>query len=126
MNGSFKWESLKKMSNKVAFATPLIYEDFVYVIGGCDEKGTPIGSCEYYEPAKRRWHRINDMPTKRASPAAAVIGEKIVVIGGVGLEQQPVSAVETLDLKTKEWTVVEQLTKPLLGLSCVVRGKLIL
>ncbi|XP_060062953.1 kelch domain-containing protein 8B-like [Ylistrum balloti] len=123
--GSYKWETLKMMMNPRVFATPVLHNGELYIIGGCDEKGEPLDSCEHYNAAKRKWNTLNSMPTKRAAPACGVVKDKIVAIGGVGISQDPVDAVEVYCISSKKWTVMESLVRPLLGLSLVVKDDLV-
>lgn len=125
-NGTYTWETMKKMHNPRVFATPLVYEGNIYVIGGCDQLGTPLDTCEYYETAKRKWHILPSMQIKRAAPAAQIVGDKIVAIGGVGETQAPVDAIEVYDIKAKKWLTMESLTEPLQGVSSAVRDNEIL
>lgn len=122
-SGTYTWETMKKMHNPRVFATPLVYEGNIFVIGGCDQLGAPLDTFEYYETAKRKWHNLPNMETKRAAPAAQIVGDKIVAIGGVGETQAPVDAVEVYDIKAKKWFKKESLTEPLQGVSSIVKGR---
>lgn len=123
--GSYKWETLKMMMNPRVFATAVIHNDELYIIGGCDEKGEPLDTCEHYNAAKRKWTCLSNMPTKRAAPACGVVKDKIVAIGGVGTSQGPVDAVEVYCIASKKWTSMAPLGSPLLGLSLVIKDDLI-
>ncbi|XP_033746811.1 kelch domain-containing protein 8B-like [Pecten maximus] len=123
--GGYKWETLKMMMNPRVFATPVLHNDELYIIGGCDEKGEPLDSCEHYNAAKRKWNSLSCMPTKRAAPACGVVKDKIIAIGGVGTSQGPVNAVEVYCIASKKWTSMEPLVEPLLGLSLVIKDELV-
>ncbi len=43
---TFKWETLKGMPTKRVFSTPVESGDALYVVGGCDQMGTPIDAFE--------------------------------------------------------------------------------
>ncbi|OWF35298.1 kelch domain-containing protein 8B-like [Mizuhopecten yessoensis] len=123
--GSYKWETLKMMMNPRVFATPVLHNNELYIIGGCDEKGEPLDSCEHYNAAKRKWNALNNMPTKRAAPACGVVKDKIIAIGGVGISQSAVDAVEVYSIASKQWSKMESLVNPLLGLSLVIKDDLV-
>ena len=122
-DGTFISESSsKKMVYPRVFSTPVIHNDNIYVVGGCDQMGQPVDSFECYDYSKKKWMTLQSMPTKRAAPAVGVVGDKIVAIGGVGDVQQPVNAVEVYDIKEKVWKQQEDLPEGLLGISSVVKG----
>jgi len=66
---TFKSESLRKMVYPRVFATPVIIENSIYVVGGCDQMGTPVDGFEVYDIGKNKWTTLPNMPTKRAAPA---------------------------------------------------------
>ena len=41
-----KWETLKGMPTKRVFSTPIEAKGSLYVVGGCDQMGTPIDAFE--------------------------------------------------------------------------------
>lgn len=120
--GSFRWENLKTMPTKRVYSSPVIYNDNIYVIGGCDIKGTPLDAFEMYDADKRSWKSLPAMPTKRAGTSAVVVGSKIVVLGGVSNSQNPLDVVEVFDIPEKKWSTLDSLREPLLGLSATQRG----
>ncbi len=47
VDGSYKWETLKPMPTKRVFSTPVEASNgHLFVIGGCDQMGTPIDAFE--------------------------------------------------------------------------------
>lgn len=110
------------MPSKRVFATPLVHEDNLYIVGGCDEKGVPLDCFEMFSMKQKKWHRLQNMPTKRAAPAVAGIGNKIVAVGGVSESQNPLDAIEVYDITEKKWTTLDPLGEKLLGIACVIRG----
>ena len=42
----YKWETLKGMPTKRVFSTPVEAKGSLYVVGGCDQMGTPIDAFE--------------------------------------------------------------------------------
>lgn len=111
------------MPTKRVFATPIINDNNLYVIGGCDAAGIPLDAVEMFA-GKKKWRRLASMPTKRAGSAVLSIGTKIIAICGVAVSQEPLDAVEIYDTVTKTWTTMEPLGEPLLGVSAVVKGKI--
>lgn len=64
-NRTFRWESLKGMPTKRVFSTPVEARGSLYVIGGCDQMGTPIDAFEVSTHG-------TDMNTFHTCPAHAV------------------------------------------------------
>ncbi len=120
---SFKWDSLKAMPTKRVFSTPYEADGKLFVVGGCDARGTPIDSVESYDPQKKAWARLANLPTPRAGPAVGSVGKKVVAMGGVSINQDPLDVVEIYDMEKKKWTTGETLKEKLLGLIAVVRGE---
>ena len=121
--GTFIADSLRKMVYPRVFSSPVLHNDNIYVVGGCDQMGQPVDSFECFNYNKKKWQTLQSMPTKRAAPAVGVVGDKIVAVGGVGDVQQPVSAVEVYDIKEKKWKQLQDLPEGLLGISSVVKGR---
>ena len=122
--GTLQWESLTAMPTKRVFATAVIHDGHLYIIGGCDVAGTPLDAVEQYD-GKKRWKRLLAMPTKRAGAAVVAVGQKVVSIAGVSVAQAPLDAVEIYDTGSKTWTTMEPLGQPLLGVSAVLRGEFV-
>ena len=123
IGNSLKWETMKPMPTKRVFSTPVEVGGVIYIVGGCDQRGTPLDSFESYDPQKNKWNRLSSMPTKRAGPCVVAVEKKIFVFGGVAVNQQPLDCVELYDIDTKQWSTKESLKEPLLGLSAVARGE---
>lgn len=68
-NCVFKSESLRKMVYPRVFSSPVVHENTIYVVGGCDQMGQPVDSFEMYDITKKKWTTLQNMPTKRAAPA---------------------------------------------------------
>lgn len=120
---TYKWDSLKAMPTKRVFSTPVEADGKLYILGGCDARGTPIDNVEAYDPQKKSWARLANLPTPRAGTAAGAVGKKVVAMGGVSTTQEPLDVVEIYDIEKKKWTTGETLKEKLLGLVAVVRGK---
>ncbi|XP_048408890.1 kelch domain-containing protein 8A isoform X3 [Stegostoma tigrinum] len=91
---SFHWQSLASLPVGRVYCTPVESGDQLYVIGGCDEDGSPVSNCEVYYPEANQWTSLPPMPTARAGVAVAALGKQILVIGGVGVHQNALSTVE--------------------------------
>ena len=63
-NTTYKWDSFKSMPTKRVFSVAVELEDKLYVVGGCDQKGTPLDSFEVFNPKKKQWMMLAHMETK--------------------------------------------------------------
>jgi len=116
------WKSTKPMPTKRVYSSPVVCDNQLYVVGGCDSSGVPLDCFESYHPGRDRWYRLANMPTKRASPCVLQTGGKLVAMGGVSTTQQPLNVVEVYDPKEKEWTLQDVMKDHLMGMSGIVRG----
>lgn len=129
MSGSlakYKWTEIDELSEARVYATVVVCNGLIYVVGGCNNTGMPVNTLEAYDPAENKWSKVKSMPTKRAAPIAAVIDDKIVVIGGVGSDQLPVNAVEIFLLAENKWKSLSPLSEPLMGMAHVVKDNKVL
>lgn len=65
----YKSESLRKMVYPRVFSSPVIHDNIIYVVGGCDQMGQPVDSFEMYDISKKKWTTLPSMKVKRAAPA---------------------------------------------------------
>eukprot|EP00061_Rhincodon_typus_P015195 g42733.t1 len=100
---SFHWQSLASLPVGRVYCTPVESGDQLYVIGGCDEDGSPVSNCEVYYPEANQWTSLPPMPTARAGVAVAALGKQILVIGGVGVHQNALSTVEMYNVDEGKW-----------------------
>ena len=123
-NHSGKWETLESMPTKRVFATPIHLHNKIYVVGGCNVRGTPLDAFEEFDCTEKKWTTLKSMASQRAQPAVVAIDRLIYCIGGVDRQQNPMSSVEVYDTEKNEWRAVKKLPVELMGVSAVVRGGL--
>ncbi|HET7152830.1 MAG TPA: kelch repeat-containing protein, partial [Candidatus Kapabacteria bacterium] len=78
-------------------------------MGGYDANGTPLQSCEIYDPATEKWSETTPMSIARARETATVLPNgKVVVIGGEyagdSYSGTPTNSVEIFDPPTETWS----------------------
>ena len=116
------WQIHLPMPTKRVFSTPVILNDHLYVVGGCDVRGKPLDCFEVYSLKGNTWKTLPGIPTKRAGAAAIAVGNKIVVLGGVSVTQKPLDSVEIYDVDTNTWTTGESMRECLLGIPAELHG----
>ncbi|XP_067913571.1 kelch domain-containing protein 8A isoform X2 [Heterodontus francisci] len=119
---SFHWQTLAPLPVGRVYCTPVESGGQLYLIGGCDEDGTPMSSCEVYSPEANQWTTLPPMPTPRAGVAVAALGKQILVIGGVGVHQNPLSTVEMYNVEEGKWEQKSSLSEAAMGVSVTVKG----
>ncbi|XP_048468016.1 kelch domain-containing protein 8A isoform X5 [Rhincodon typus] len=119
---SFHWQSLASLPVGRVYCTPVESGDQLYVIGGCDEDGSPVSNCEVYYPEANQWTSLPPMPTARAGVAVAALGKQILVIGGVGVHQNALSTVEMYNVDEGKWEQKSFLCEAAMGVSVTVKG----
>ena len=63
-NFSYSWSSFKSMPTKRVFSVAVELDDKLYVVGGCDQRGTPLDSFEVFNPSKKNWMQLAQMGVK--------------------------------------------------------------
>lgn len=118
---NYKWEKLPTMPTRRVYATVIEAEGFLYVIGGCDARGTALDVFECYNPKKKKWLRLQNIPTQRAAPAVVAVNKQVVVIGGLSGPNDPTDAVEVYDIGQKTWiTDKKNMGEELQGMAAVL------
>nr|KAG5705559.1 hypothetical protein BaRGS_034757 [Batillaria attramentaria] len=111
-----KWESVTPMPTKRVFASPVVHDGNLYIIGGCDasdNKVLVIGGMAVdtnprdmfveFDVEGNKWKKLPGIPTARYASSAFLIGDKLYVIGG-RQGKLPTAAFEVYDFNEKKWT----------------------
>ncbi|XP_051890722.1 kelch domain-containing protein 8A-like isoform X3 [Pristis pectinata] len=118
---SFHWQSLAPLAIGRVYCAPVEIGGQLYLIGGCDESGSPMNICEVYSPEANQWTTLPPMPTARAGVAVAPLGKRILVIGGMGVQQNPLSTVEMYNVEEGKWEKKNPLCEAAMGVSVIVK-----
>ncbi|XP_062921454.1 kelch domain-containing protein 8A-like isoform X3 [Mobula hypostoma] len=119
---SFHWQSLAPLAVGRVYCSPVESGGQLYLIGGCDESGSPMNICEVYSPEADQWTTLPPMPTVRAGVAVAPLGKRILVIGGMGVQRSPLSTVEMYNVEEGKWEKRNSLCEAAMGVSVIVKG----
>ncbi|XP_062921453.1 kelch domain-containing protein 8A-like isoform X2 [Mobula hypostoma] len=118
---SFHWQSLAPLAVGRVYCSPVESGGQLYLIGGCDESGSPMNICEVYSPEADQWTTLPPMPTVRAGVAVAPLGKRILVIGGMGVQRSPLSTVEMYNVEEGKWEKRNSLCEAAMGVSVIVK-----
>lgn len=93
----------------------------IYVIGGINENGEPLGTVEVYNPANNDWTSKMSMLIPRSGFATAIYDGKIYVFGG-NISSGFVGNAEVYDPESNSWATVASMPTPRAYLSANVVG----
>ncbi|XP_078277047.1 kelch domain-containing protein 8A isoform X4 [Rhinoraja longicauda] len=119
---SFHWQSLAPLAIGRVYCAPVESGGRLYLIGGCDDRGSPMSICEAYTPEANQWTTLPPMPTARAGAAVAALGKRVLVMGGMGDHQNPLSTVEMYNVEEGKWERKKPLLEAAMGISVIVKG----
>lgn len=116
-----RWESVENMPTKRVFATPILVNNKLYVLGGCNIRGRPLDAFEMFDMDTGIWLELEKLPRQRAQPTVLALDTLIYCIGGVDINQNPMKHVDVYDTVNKEWRAVKSLPYELMGTAGVIR-----
>lgn len=115
------WTSLASMPTGRADFGIVALAGKIYVLGGINEAGEPLGTVEVYNPANNDWTSKMSMLIPRSGFAAAAYGGKIYVFGG-NMSSGFVGNAEVYDPESNSWATVASMPTPRAYLSANVVG----
>ncbi|KAK9515762.1 hypothetical protein VZT92_026380 [Zoarces viviparus] len=120
---SLYWEQFPPMSQRRVYSTPVYHEGLLYVLGGCNETGTPLDSVEVLDVESQTWSQLPPLPTARAGASAVALGGQVMVLGGMNQQQTPLASVEMYHPDEGKWETRASLSQPSMGVTTVEKGK---
>lgn len=120
-NARYEWTAMEPLSEVRVYASVVVCNNRIFIVGGCDGIGKPVDNLDMYDPSTNEWTSLKHMHTKRAAPVTSTISNKIVAIGGIGLDQQPVDAVEVYKIEENKWKRLQPFSEPIMGMAHFVK-----
>ncbi|MFZ1080674.1 MAG: kelch repeat-containing protein, partial [Candidatus Kryptoniota bacterium] len=77
-------ENIAPLDTPRAYATAVVLNDSIYVMGGVDANGNVLKTVEVYDQSTKEWHYTSSMLRYRKGAASVVYGDSILVFGGSG------------------------------------------
>jgi len=108
-SGSYK-TSLTKIAlpQYIASAQVVTVRNFLYVLGGMDNKELSSNKVYRYDTLTKNWLEMAPMNLARANHAAVAVQHNIIVIGGFpGVNIKPIESVEKYDIGENKWITVK-------------------
>ena len=88
-----------------------VFRGQLWVVGGSDEEGEVVSSCEFLDVASNTWMAGPAMNTPRQTHSLAVLDGELWAVGGEG-DSEELQSCERLDAATNVWVVGPDLPMP--------------
>ena len=99
------WSTINNpMPTARCFATAVVYNNLIYVIGGRTSSGIS-NSVEVYDPTSNSWTTKAPMPVMRSSAIAELVNGKIYIIGGF-TGSSASNSIEEYNIATNSWSTI--------------------
>ena len=85
------------------------YGNSIYVIGGLDDHGNNLNTCEVIHISTNQVYEMPSMKEKRTYAAATLVGDQIFVLGGYD-DTSELNSVEVYDISTMTWSSSTSMT----------------
>ncbi|HUH28483.1 kelch repeat-containing protein, partial [Gelidibacter sp.] len=127
-----------KLPEPLAFSSAVVVDDFVYVVGGTNAKGSTNSFYRLSLKGQQQWEKLTDFPgPARALHTTAVqetqTTKKLFVIGGrnerVGQKSEALTSYLSYDFKNQVWAdegdvLIKDAPRVLMGASAEVMGSM--
>ncbi|RXJ49921.1 sodium:solute symporter family transporter [Gelidibacter gilvus] len=127
-----------KLPEPLAFSSAVVVDDFVYVVGGTNDKGSTNSFYRLSLKGQQQWEKLADFPgPARALHTTAVqetqTTKKLFVIGGrdesVGQKSEALTSYLSYDFKNQIWAdegdlLIKDASRVLMGASAEVMGSM--
>lgn len=98
-----KWITLSPMNVVRTNVPAVVYQNKLYVFGGCHSIAQPLTEAEMYDPEIKEWVQLPPLPRPRNQPKVVVVKDKIFLIGGYTTKGKPVKEIDVFDINSCSW-----------------------
>ena len=98
------WTGIAGMANAREAPSAQFIGGKLYVVGGWDNSGNPVGALEIYDPGTNTWTTGASEPTAYAGSSSTTFDGKMYVIGGCDAFNCGFSNVQVYDPATNSWS----------------------
>jgi N-acetylneuraminic acid mutarotase len=92
------WVEVESMPTPRAYAAVAVLDGQIYVMGGRDANGNPLGTVERYDPVQDEWQTVARLRDPRYNAAATVLGGRILLTGGRALDDGQVVVTDDVEV----------------------------
>eukprot|EP00698_Gefionella_okellyi_P014450 TRINITY_DN4010_c0_g1_i4.p1 TRINITY_DN4010_c0_g1~~TRINITY_DN4010_c0_g1_i4.p1 ORF type:complete len:151 (-),score=38.46 TRINITY_DN4010_c0_g1_i4:934-1386(-) len=97
-----------------------VYQNKLYVAGGCVDANKVISTLQCYDPISDEWTMLADMSTARAGLSLVVYNDRLWVIGGTADGYKELDALESYDVQQNKWRSEQRLPLGISGGGAIV------
>jgi N-acetylneuraminic acid mutarotase len=98
------WSAIASMANAREAPSAQFIGGKLYVVGGWDNSGNPVGQVEIYDPGTNTWSTGASEPTALAGSSSTTFNGKMYVIGGCDAFNCGYNTVQIYDPATNSWS----------------------
>ena len=98
------WSAIASMANSREAPSAQFIGGKLYVVGGWDNSGNPVGEVEIYDPATNTWSTGASEPTALAGSSSTTFDGKMYVIGGCDAFNCGYNTVQIYDPASNSWS----------------------
>ena len=119
------WADGPPMGRARANAAVAVLGGELYVIGGENTTGQPLGVVERYDPVAEAWETVESLREERHSAAASILNGKILLMGGSVDDGEATDDVEIYVPHENDWESFDSMEEERKGLASAVLGGLV-
>ncbi len=112
------WTTLPDMQNSREAPQAAFIDGKLYVVGGWDNTGNPVGVLEIYDPGINTWSTGASIPNAYAGASVAVYNGDMYVIGGCDADNCGHDDVQIYDPASNSWSTGATYPTPIAWSSC--------
>lgn len=119
------WTDGPPMGRPRANAAVAVLNGELYVIGGQNTTGQPLGVVERYDPVTEAWETVESLREERHSAVASVLQGRIVLMGGTDDSGEATDDVEVYVPSEDDWESFDSMGEERNGVASAVLGGLV-
>lgn len=119
------WTDGPPMGTARANAAVAVLDGELYVIGGENTTGQPLGVVERYDPVEEEWETVESLREERHSAAASILNGKILLMGGTDDSGEATDDVEIYVPGEDDWESFDHMDEERNGLASAVLDGLV-
>jgi len=101
--GTNMWEAVESFIIPRHNASAVVFQDYIFLVGGRDASNDVLKKVEYYLPAQNEWYYAQEMRDRREFHSVAVFNNRIYAIGGAADDHSFIEEIEWYDNPTHDW-----------------------
>ena len=105
------WESLTELPQSVGMLYDVCRVDRGLLLTGGISSGVTVDKCWLFDFATKKWQAMSPLITARCFHRSVSLEDCVYVLGGEGVDKTVLPSVECLDVKSKQWSSLSEMTQ---------------